>query len=259
MNVNSCYDQLKNEMSGSNPDLKKCGQYLSVLKASLIPQVLGNPKTTDVKNLVVARDVLELGALWSIRMKDIPSFERFYNQLKTFYHDYKTIMPESPRMYSIFGLYLLCLLSQSRIADFHSAIELIDSNQLLSNDNPFVRHPVQLEQYLMEGAYNKVWYARGDVPGVEYNFFMDILMETVRAEIATSIENAYDYLPLQNAANLLYFKEANALNAFIKQRNWNVKDNIIYFKVANNSVNQVPCVEVYKKTMEYARELEKIV
>jgi len=34
-------------------------------------------------------EVLEIGALWSIRVKDISSFERYIAQLKTYYHDYR--------------------------------------------------------------------------------------------------------------------------------------------------------------------------
>lgn len=81
-------------------------------------------------------------------------------------------------MYAVLGLNLLRLLAQNRIADFHSQLEFIEAEQLHSN--PFIKHPVQLEQCLMEGSYNKVWNARADVPGEEYLFFMDILMSTIR-------------------------------------------------------------------------------
>lgn len=37
----------------------------------------------------VLGDVLEIGALWSILKKDIPSFERYMAQLKCYYFDYK--------------------------------------------------------------------------------------------------------------------------------------------------------------------------
>lgn len=37
----------------------------------------------------VSGDVLEIGALWSILKKDIPSFERYMAQLKCYYFDYK--------------------------------------------------------------------------------------------------------------------------------------------------------------------------
>ena len=39
--------------------------------------------------LLILGDVLEIGALWSILKKDIPSFERYMAQLKCYYFDYK--------------------------------------------------------------------------------------------------------------------------------------------------------------------------
>ena len=91
------------------------------------------------------------------------------------------LLPPSPQMYPLIGLNLLRLLSQNRIAEFHTALENIDPEQLLEND--YIKHPVHLEQYLMEGSYNKVWNSREKVPAPEYLFFIDILMETIRSAI----------------------------------------------------------------------------
>ncbi len=81
-------------------------------------------------------------------------------------------------MFPLIGLNLLRLLAQTRIAEFHTQLELIDPEQLHSNI--YIKHPVQLEQWLMEGRYNKVWHARQDAPAQEYLFFVDMLMETIR-------------------------------------------------------------------------------
>jgi 26S proteasome regulatory subunit N12 len=39
--------------------------------------------------LFSAGDILEIGAQWSIAVKDIPSFERYMAQLKCYYLDYR--------------------------------------------------------------------------------------------------------------------------------------------------------------------------
>lgn len=75
------------------------------------------------------------------------------------------------------GLNLLRLLAQSRIADFHTMLESLDESE---TQNAFVQHAVQLEQHLMEGAYNRVWAARQQVPTEEFAYFTDILMSTIR-------------------------------------------------------------------------------
>ena len=40
-------------------------------------------------------------------------------------------------------------------------------------------HPCPL-QYLMEGSYNKVFLAKGNIPAESYTFFIDILLDTIR-------------------------------------------------------------------------------
>lgn len=63
-------------------------------------------------------------------------------------------LPESAFKDQLFGLNLLLLLSQNRVAEFHTELELLPADQIQSN--VYIRHPVSLEQYLMEGNYNKV-------------------------------------------------------------------------------------------------------
>jgi 26S proteasome regulatory subunit N12 len=78
----------------------------------------------------------------------------------------------------ILGLNLLRLLAKNKLAEFHTELELIPLE--VHHQNVFVKHPVYLEQCMMEGAYNKVTKARSDVPSDTYSFFMDMLMDTVR-------------------------------------------------------------------------------
>ena len=93
---------------------------------------------------------------------------------------YSSILPHSEREYPIRGLNLIRLLIQNRIADFHTTLESLPlpADELLSN--PFIRHPVNLERWLMEGSYSKVWNAREEAPAEEYKFFVDSLMGTIR-------------------------------------------------------------------------------
>lgn len=41
------------------------------------------------KELIIARDVLEIAVGYSVITKDIPAFERYMAQLKCYYFDYK--------------------------------------------------------------------------------------------------------------------------------------------------------------------------
>jgi hypothetical protein len=48
----------------------------------------------------------------------------------------------------------------------------------------YIKHAIELEQYLREGAYNKVIHARQSIPAEPYAYFMDLLMHTVRCALS---------------------------------------------------------------------------
>ena len=89
------------------------------------------------------------------------------------------------------GLNLLCLLSQNRVAEFHTELERLTQKEL---ESIYIRHPLNLEQYIMEGSYNKVISLKGSVPAESYNFFFEILLKTVRNEIASCLEKVCVFL-----------------------------------------------------------------
>lgn len=76
----------------------------------------------DVNSLINCRDVLEIGAFFSIETQRVESFERYLSQLKVYYFDYKDFpgLPESANKFQLLGLNLLKLLSQNRLAEFHT-------------------------------------------------------------------------------------------------------------------------------------------
>ncbi|KAI8621680.1 COP9 signalosome [Chytriomyces sp. MP71] len=249
------FETLKKDFHTTNPDIKKCGQHLATLKLNLLQ--LSFLQDASQKELLLTREILEIGAEWSVKAKDIPSFERYISQLKTYYNDYSTTLPPSQRQYPLLGLNLLRLLAQNRIAEFHSELELVDPEMLASN--VYVKHPVAVEQSLMEGSYNRVWRAKGDVPGEEYLFFMEMLMGTIRNEIGSCVERAYEKLPVADAATLLYLKTPKEVTDFAAQRGWNVQGNHIVFVKDDGDNLEIPAPKIIRHALGYARELERIV
>lgn len=65
---------------------------------------------------------------------------------------------ESANKYQLLGLNLLFLLSQNRVSEFHTELELLP--QEIIHQNEFIRHPLALEQNLMEGSYYKIFKAK---------------------------------------------------------------------------------------------------
>ena len=84
------YELLKKEWNQRTPNLDRCGQLLARLKVALTElQFLPTDHSVSKKELILSRDVLEVGALYSIAKQDIPSFERYLAQLKCYYFDYQ--------------------------------------------------------------------------------------------------------------------------------------------------------------------------
>ncbi|KAK1785281.1 hypothetical protein P4O66_018680 [Electrophorus voltai] len=256
------YETLKAEWNKKNPNLNKCGEILSKLKISLLE--LNFLPTTGTKltkqQLILARDVLEIGALWSILKKDIPSFERYLAQLKCYYFDYKDELPESAYMHQLLGLNLLFLLSQNRVSEFHTELERLSAKDIQTN--VYIRHPVSLEQYLMEGSYNKVFLAKGNIPAESYTFFIDILLDTIRDEIAGCIEKAYEQIQFNEATRALFFPSTKKMTEYAKKRGWTQSPDGYYsFSSQQQRTEEVtiPSTELAQQVIEYARQLEMIV
>jgi len=147
--------------------------------------------------------------------------------------------------------------------DFHTLLELIPFE---NHSNIYIKHPIQLEQYMMEGAFNKVLAAKNEVPAQEYSFFMQQLMQTVQNGIADCCTQAYDHLSVQEAQRILGLTSQDQLNAFSTERNWRIVqangEQRVFFKsedAGGNQHNQIPSEKLIKQTLQYARELERIV
>jgi 26S proteasome regulatory subunit N12 len=212
------------------------------------------------QELIIARDVLEIGAEYSVAIKNIESFERYISQLKCYYYDYKNMIPESQNKYKLLGLNLLFLLSQNRVAEFHTELELLPSEIIQSNK--FVQFPLSLEQCLMEGRYNKLFKAKGDAPAECYNFFVDILLDTVRNEIGACLERAYEKISVKEAGKRLNLSSEDQVVKFADKKKWKRSTDGFYHFIDQSlpkTKEAIPSEELAEMAIGYARELEMIV
>ncbi|EGD81257.1 hypothetical protein PTSG_11292 [Salpingoeca rosetta] len=240
--------------------LDECQSLLTQMKIALTEISLfpSEDEEVKVKELVLARDSLEIGAFWAIEKEDAATFERYMKQLKVYYFDFASKMPESSFMYELLGLDLMHLLSQNRIADFHTALERLDTT--LIQENTYIRHPVELEQYLMEGSYNKVHLAQESAPSQSYNLFLHKLMGTIRHEIASCCESAYDSLKLEELKSLLYTPSDAEIDTIIKAHpDWDVQGDTVHFPHMHETTTGLQTNTIIDRTLTYAKELETIV
>lgn len=258
----SMYQNLTKLFNKKIPNLPKCTELLNNLKVALTElSFLPVDESPSLEEFVLARDVLEIGAQLSIMKCDIPSFERYLSQLKCYYLDEKGMnAPESPFKHQILGLNLLCLLSQNRVAEFHTELERLPAADI--QNNVYIHHPISMEQYLMEGSYNKLFLAKGNVPAASYNFFIDILLGTIRDEIATCIEKAYPNISVRDAMHMLYFETEEEFGVYVKKREWQAgADKRYRFKGTGRQEVEasLPSAELAAQVIDYARELEMII
>lgn len=97
-----------------------------------------------------------------------------------FFVPHRNEIGESANKYQLLGLNLIFLLSQNRVAEFHTELELLPQEIIQSNE--YIRHPLILEQHLMEGNYNKIFAAKVSDDlcmcayfRIQYSLFIQIL------------------------------------------------------------------------------------
>jgi len=208
----------------------------------------------------MSREMLEIAVEHSIKVKDNAAFERYMPHLKMYYYDYDKYLITSPQMHKFMGLHLLYMLANNRIADFHIELERLPSALLLQN--AFISPVLALENYFMEGRYNKILQAKKSMPSELYSNFMDILVNTAREEIASCMEKSYGKISQKQAALRLGLKPGGSeITNLAARRKWILDQdgNFNYSQLNTRQKEKVPANEIAANTLTYAQELEKIV
>jgi len=243
----------------SNPNIERCKLLMTELKIVMTKFAFIAPAQLIIgeinREIFLARQILEYATLLNLKLGDSAAFERSITQLKTYYSDYGTYLPESPHRYPILGVYLLHLLAENRIGEFHTELELIQDHS-----NRYIKFPIQLEQYKMEGRYNKVWSAGDSIPVNYYEPFVVKLMQTARHDIGNSLETGYEKLSLDDARKLLMFgNDVGAFNEFVQERTWRVIGNNINFIPEEQPKPELGAIQLITQSLKYAHELERII
>lgn len=188
-NLPSLVSELHNALE--RKQLDAANNLLSQAKRALLMQNALFPTSSTPPHLVaLARQVLEFGALASIRQTDAQTFIRYYQQLQPFYdlerdaglpgQSSSEVDFSTSQRSKITGLYLLLLLSMGDSANFHTVLEgLVEEASLKGGrveDDPCIKYPVDLERNLMEGSYDKVWRETKSerVPSEDFGLFSNV-------------------------------------------------------------------------------------
>ena len=63
---------------------------------------------------------------------------------------------------------------------------------------------------------------KDNVPSKSYTFFINLLLQTIRSEIASCMEKAYEQISLKDCAKMLQLDSKDA-SKLIKERGWTVR------------------------------------
>jgi 26S proteasome regulatory subunit N12 len=210
-------------------------------------------------------EIYEYAVFQSIEEKDIRGFQRNYTTLNFYYNELRDVLPESSKKNSVLGLYLLYLLSQNKISEFHVELQAIPPSD---HSNIYINVPVSLEQYFVDGNYAKV-LATKNVPLDAYNFFIEKFIDTVRTEIARSVEVSYEKLSLKDACEIFMLDNVDQLQRFVETQSdinaedrtisWVIKDDHLHFVTINVEKEGIPAKKMMAQVLEYAHELQRIV
>ncbi len=125
-----------------------------------------------------------------------------------------------------------------------------------------IKYAIEMEQFLMEGSYNKVLTAKQGMPAASYGYFVDLLATTVKAEVASCCEKVYQHLSFSEAMKMLKLSTASELRSFCESRGWAARDGVVYFQNEQKpalGAKDIPSLQIIGQTLSYAKELELIV
>ncbi|KAL3311057.1 26S proteasome non-ATPase regulatory subunit 8 [Cichlidogyrus casuarinus] len=254
------FQDLTKAWSKSNKDVQYCENAVKSLRLDLIK--FAYLPTNEVKatrrELLIARDTLEIAAYLALEKKDTATFTDIISQLKPYYLDYKDSLPDAPHKYELLGLNLLRLLAEGKLAAFHTELEWLSKEEI--EGNIYINHPVSMEQYLMEGNFHKLFLSKSNVPSEKYNFFVDILLNTVRGEISSVISSAYNELKLEDATKLLMLRTPEECKAYGSSQKWKLENNVYRFeKSKEHKEDDVAAKDVIQVMLDYTKELDQII
>lgn len=87
-----------------------------------------------------------------------------------------------------------------------------------------------------------------------------ILVHTIRGEIASCAARSYPSLSIASAKNLLFLDSEGAVAEFAQDQGWSLEDGRIYFPgLADEKKSQGDEKQVISHMVQYARDLESIV
>ncbi|KAI0559817.1 CSN8/PSMD8/EIF3K [Gracilaria domingensis] len=228
---------LERQIQGDS-DLQSCAALLAELQVrdelmhpSIALTLPGLAPATHVTvsanpDIALARDIYELDTLLSEKQEYDVSFVQTCSTCEYVLRGLCRETPQSSRQNLILGLNLLRLMAQKRIAEFHTELELVPPS---ARCDKYINYPLRLENYLMEGSYSKIKEEKIAATDASFTLFVNMLMNTVRQEIAACCKRAIKILGFASAQKMWSISSEEELMELCAQKGWNVEVGVISF------------------------------
>eukprot|EP01017_Pseudomicrothorax_dubius_P039984 TRINITY_DN6205_c0_g1_i2.p1 TRINITY_DN6205_c0_g1~~TRINITY_DN6205_c0_g1_i2.p1 ORF type:complete len:290 (-),score=96.72 TRINITY_DN6205_c0_g1_i2:105-926(-) len=193
------------------------------------------------------------------------NIDEFLNALSRLKGIYAASTTQSQHYYLVTALELLYNLSNNRMTEFHSALELLRPDDLSNN---LIDYVVKLERAFQIGSYGDVLRARDNLPSPYFKPFMARINSAIAFEISRSLERAYQSLDLADAKKIYKVQNDDDLQAIIRDGQASAEENGYQWTLQGNQLSFRPLEQdrkgydskaVIGKMLEYTQELEKIV
>jgi hypothetical protein len=160
----------------------------------------------------------------------------------------------------ILALNLMRLLANNDIGALHAELELLP--EAVRGSSP-VKYAMELERLMLEGNYHRVRVAAANAPDPSFQFFVRLLVPTIRREVAASVTAAYDSISKQTLTQMLLLDSPAELDAIVQQHKgaWRVVGDRVHFEREQTAVKDVTRVaaQLIEQNVNYARQVERIV
>ena len=224
---------------------------------SLPPRMEASPQAAEERAL--ARDVYESAVLYLSSKGDDAGFDRNFALLLPYYLETElrtSMQHNSDKEALLWGLRLLTYLVQNKIADFHATVELLPAGLI---STPEVSQVMELEGWMMQGSYAKVGEAQKAATSPYYVPLLQRIVVTVRNEIASCSEAAYETLSVEDAASILGVSQAE-VSGICEAHGWDINDGKVILQKKGDAdvINGINNEQVIDNCLQYAKELERI-
>ncbi|KAL0216437.1 hypothetical protein P9112_008621 [Eukaryota sp. TZLM1-RC] len=236
--------ELRSTMDIKSPSFDKCNNLLSRLKVLSLqfPSNLSQDSPTLDQEQSIYREVLERSCAIALKTQNYPQFSRTFLQLEPLYKN----QPPSDQYTLFFACFLLTLLAENNLSQFHTQLETI-SYQF--RQHPLVKYAIRLERCLMEGAYAALTQQE-ELPAPEFKPLLELILDTTRDDIADCVYRSFTTLSVKELSQLLSLSERDTLE-FVRLRSWTVKDNNVIFADEQLGGSKFPVIEVLQQSNKF--------